>query len=151
MHLSPRELDHLRLAQAGQLAQRRPRAAAAPGQPEACALIAAQMLEMIRDGESVATLMTRGQQLLGRRQVLPGVPSLVGEVQVEGTFPDGTKLLTVHSPIAAVDGDLELALQGSFLPAPALSAFGERSRSTTRCRAPCWRPTARSSSTRAAR
>ena len=125
MHLSPRELDHLRLAQAGQLAQRRLARGLRLNQPEACALIAAQMLEMIRDGESVATLMTRGQQLLGRRQVLPGVPSLVGEVQVEGTFPDGTKLLTVHSPIAATDGDLDLALQGSFLPTPALSAFGD--------------------------
>ena len=64
MHLSPRELDHLRLAQAGQLAQRRLARGLRLNQPEACALIAAQMLEMIRDGESVATLMTRGQQLL---------------------------------------------------------------------------------------
>ena len=83
------------------------------------------MLERIRDGESVATLMTMGQQLLGRRQVMPGVASMVHEVQVEGTFPDGTKLLTVHSPIAAVDGDLSLALKGSFLPVPELSAFGD--------------------------
>ena len=89
------------------------------------ALIASQMLERIRDGESVATLMTMGQQLLGRRQVMPGVASMVHEVQVEGTFPDGTKLLTVHSPIAAVDGDLSLALKGSFLPVPDLSAFGD--------------------------
>ena len=70
-------------------------------------------------------LMQTGQQLLGRRQVMPGVASLVSEVQVEGTFPDGTKLLTVHTPIVALDGDMELALQGSFLPAPALAAFGE--------------------------
>ena len=57
--------------------------------------------------------MTKGQQLLGRRQVLPGVASMLHEVQVEGTFPDGTKLLTVHSPISALDGDLSLALHGS--------------------------------------
>jgi urease len=115
----------MRITQVGQLAQRRLARGLRLNQPEAVALIASQMLEMIRDGESVATLMTAGQQLLGRRQVLPGVASMVAEVQVEGTFPDGTKLLTVHSPIAAVDGDLELALKGSFLPVPALEAFGE--------------------------
>jgi hypothetical protein len=71
------------------------------------------MLEMIRDGESVAALMTKGQRLLGRRQLMPGVASLIHEVQVEGTFPDGTKLLTIHSPIASDDGDLSLALQGA--------------------------------------
>ena len=125
MHLSPRELDHLRIAQAGQLAQRRLARGLKLNHPEAVALIAAQMLEMIRDGEPVAALMTKGQQLLGRRQVMPGVASLIGEVQVEGTFPDGTKLLTVHSPIAATDGDMSLALQGSFLPVPDLSVFGE--------------------------
>ena len=120
MHLSPRELDHMRIAEAGQLAQRRLARGLKLNQPEAVALIASQMLEMIRDGEPVAKLMTIGQQLLGRRQVMPGVASMVAEVQVEGTFPDGTKLLTVHSPIAAVDGDLALALQGSFLPVPEL-------------------------------
>jgi urease gamma subunit len=57
------------------------------------------MMEFIRDGESVATLMTLGQKLLGRRQVLPGVAELIHEVQVEATFPDGTKLVTVHDPI----------------------------------------------------
>uniref|UniRef100_A0A7S0QBN8 Urease n=1 Tax=Coccolithus braarudii TaxID=221442 RepID=A0A7S0QBN8_9EUKA len=125
MHLSPRELDHLGLAQAGQLAQRRLARGVRLNQPEAVALIASQMLEMIRDGESVASLMTVGQKLLGRRQVMPGVSTLVKEVQVEGTFPDGTKLLTIHSPIAATDGDLTLALKGSFLPLPDLAAFGD--------------------------
>jgi len=123
MHLSPRELDHMRIATAGQLAQRRLARGTKLNAPEAVALIAAQMLEMIRDGTPVATLMTRGQQLLGTRQVLPGVPSIVSEVQVEGTFPDGTKLLTVHNPISSPDGDLELALQGSFLPVPSLKLF----------------------------
>ena len=94
----------MRIAQVGQLAQRRLARGLKLNHPEAVGLIAAQMLESIRDGESVATLMTRGQQLLGRRQLLPGVASMIHEVQVEGTFPDGTKLLTVHSPVAAIDG-----------------------------------------------
>ena len=125
MKLSPREVDHMRITQAGHLAQRRLARGRRLNHPEAVALIASQMLEMIRDGEPVASLMTVGQQLLGRRQVMPGVSSMVNEVQVEGTFPDGTKLLTIHSPIAALDGDMELALQGSFLPVPPLSAFGD--------------------------
>ena len=78
-----------------------------------------QMMECIRDGDkSVADLMTLGQKLLGRRNVLPGVDKMVKDVQVEATFPDGTKLLTVHSPIASEEGDLSLALAGSFLPVP---------------------------------
>lgn len=115
----------MRIAQAGVVAQRRLARGCRLNHPEAVALIAAQMLEMIRDGEPVANLMTVGQQLLGRRQVMPGVASMIHEVQVEGTFPDGTKLLTVHSPISAVDGDLSLALKSSFLPVPELSVFGD--------------------------
>jgi urease subunit gamma/beta len=65
-----------------------------------------------------------GRQLLGHRQVMEGVGGLIAEVQVEGTFPDGTKLVTVHDPIAREDGDLELALYGSFLPVPSLELFG---------------------------
>lgn len=125
MHLSPRELDHLRLSQVGQLAQRRLARGCRLNHPEAVALISSQMMEMIRDGaKPVSELMSIGQRLLGRRQVMPGVASLIHEVQVEATFPDGTKLLTVHHPIAADDGDLALALQGSFLPVPPLEAFG---------------------------
>jgi urease subunit gamma/beta len=93
--------------------------------PESVALIATQLLEFIRDGRRVAELMDLGRQFLGRRQVMDGVAEMVAEVQVEGTFPDGTKLVTVHHPIAAIDGNLELALYGSFLPIPALSKFGE--------------------------
>jgi urease gamma subunit/urease beta subunit len=115
----------MRIAQAGVVAQRRLARGCRLNHPEAVALIAAQMLEMIRDGEPVANLMTVGQQLLGRRQVMPGVASMIHEVQVEGTFPDGTKLLTVHSPISAVDGDLSLALKSSVLPVPELSVFGD--------------------------
>ena len=123
MHLTPREIDKLMLHQAGFLAQKRLARGLRLNHPEAVALIAAQLLELIRDGRRVAELMDLGRKLLGRRQVLPGIPELVSEVQVEGTFPDGTKLVTVHHPIAALDGDLALALHGSFLPVPDLSAF----------------------------
>jgi urease subunit gamma/beta len=82
------------------------------------ALIATQLLELIRDGRSVAELMDLGRRLLGRAQVMAGVPELIDEVQVEGTFPDGTKLVTVHHPIALESGDVALALYGSFLPMP---------------------------------
>jgi urease subunit gamma/beta len=125
MHLSPREIDKLTLHQAGAVAQKRLARGVRLNHPEAVALIATQLLELIRDGRRVAELMDLGRRLLGRRQVLPGIPELVSEVQVEGTFPDGTKLVTVHHPIAARDGDLALALYGSFLPVPDLSAFGE--------------------------
>src|SRR5512138_2032222 len=123
MHLSPREIDKLTLHQAGFLAQKRLARGLRLNHPETVALIATQLLELIRDGRRVAELMDLGRKLLGRRQVLPGIPELVSEVQVEGTFPDGTKLVTVHHPIAARDGDLSLALYGSFLPVPPLSAF----------------------------
>src|SRR5512146_2064002 len=123
MHLSPREIDKLTLHQAGVLAQKRLARGLRLNHPEAVALIATQILELIRDGRRVAELMDVGRRLLGRRQVLPGIPELVSEVQVEGTFPDGTKLVTVHHPIAARDGDLALALYGSFLPVPELAAF----------------------------
>jgi urease subunit gamma/beta len=125
MHLSPRETEKLMLHQAGVLAQKRLARGRRLNYPEAVALIACQLLEMIRDGRSVAELMDLGRQFLGRRQVMAGVAQMIAEVQVEGTFPDGTKLVTVHHPIAAEDGDLELALYGSFLPVPDLSLFGE--------------------------
>ncbi len=119
MHLTPHELDKLTLHQAGVLAQKRLARGLRLNHPEAVALIATQILELIRDGSPVAELMDLGRQLLGRSDVMEGVPELVHEVQVEGTFPDGTKLVTVHNPIAAEHGNLELALYGSFLPVPA--------------------------------
>ena len=126
LHLSPRELDHLQLHQAGRLAQYRLARGLRLNHPEAVALIAMQMMEEIRDGQhSVSKLMELGQTLLGRRQVMPGVASMISQVQVEATFPDGTKLLTVHAPIAATDGDLQAALNGSFLPVPDLAVFGD--------------------------
>jgi urease subunit gamma/beta len=121
MHLSPRELDKLILHQAGFLAQKRLARRLRLNHPEAVALIATQLLEFVRDGRSVAELMNLGRKFLGRNQVMAGVPAMITEVQVEGTFPDGTKLVTVHHPIASEDGDLALALYGSFLPVPEIS------------------------------
>jgi urease subunit gamma/beta len=115
MHLTPREIDKLMLHQAGCLAQKRLARGVRLNYPEAVALIATQLLEFIRDGRSVAELMDLGRQLLGRADVADGVPDMIEEVQVEGTFPDGTKLVTVHHPIVAEHGDLSLALYGSFL------------------------------------
>ena len=123
MHLSPREIDKLLLHQAGVVAQKRLARGLRLNHPEAVALIATQLLEFVRDGRRVAELMNLGRQFLGRRQVMAGVPSMISEVQVEGTFPDGTKLVTVHYPIAAEHGDLALALYGSFLPVPDRSLF----------------------------
>lgn len=123
MHLSPKDLDKLLLHGAGVLAQKRLARGLRLNYPEAVALIATQVLELIRDGRSVAELMDIGRTMLGRRQVMDGVPELVGDVQVEGTFPDGTKLVTVHHPIVAEHGDLALALYGSFLPVPDTSRF----------------------------
>jgi urease subunit gamma/beta len=125
MRLLPRDIDKLLLHQAGALAQKRLARGVRLNYPEAVALIATQLLELIRDGRSVAELMDLGRTILGRRQVMDGVPELVTEVQVEGTFPDGTKLVTVHHPVVAEHGDLELALYGSFLPVPDRARFAE--------------------------
>jgi urease subunit gamma/beta len=118
MHLTPHELDKLTLHQAGFLAQKRLARGLRLNHPESVALIATQILEFIRDGRRVSELMDLGRQLLGRGEVMDGVPELVHEVQIEGTFPDGTKLVTIHNPIVAEHGNLELALYGSFLPLP---------------------------------
>jgi urease subunit gamma/beta len=125
MHLSPREIEKLILHNAGFLAQKRLARGLKLNYPEAVALIATQLLEFIRDGKSVAELMDLGRQFLGLRQVLPGISDMIAEVQVEGTFPDGSKLVTVHHPIAAENGNLQLALHGSFLPVPNLSLFSQ--------------------------
>lgn len=115
MRLSPRDIDKLVLHNAGFVAQKRYARGLQLNYPEATALIAAQLLEFIRDGERVATLMDKGKQLLGIDDVLPGVPEMVHEVQIEGTFPDGTKLVTVHQPICREVGAAALALYGSGL------------------------------------
>lgn len=124
MKLAPREIEKLMLHNAGELAQKRLARGLRLNHAEAIALIATQILEFVRDGDkSVVELMDLGRQMLGRRQVLPSVPYLLHAVQVEGTFPDGTKLITIHDPISCENGNLDLALHGSFLPAPSLDKF----------------------------
>src|SRR4026207_2303908 len=99
MHLTPREQDKLLIFPASGLARRRRARGLKLNHPEAVALITAEVLEGIRDGKSVADLMTLGAQVLTRADVMEGIPEMIPEIQVEGTFPDGTKLVTVHDPI----------------------------------------------------
>jgi len=99
MELTPREKDKLLLFTAALLAERRKDRGLKLNYPEAVAFISAAILEGARDGRSVAELMDFGRTLLGRNDVMEGVPEMVSEVQVEATFPDGTKLVTVHNPI----------------------------------------------------
>lgn len=99
MHLSPAERDKLLIYTAGQVARERLNRGLALNYPEAVALITSELLERIRDGYSVAQLMEMGTKILTRNQVMEGVPEMIAEIQVEGTFPDGTKLVTVHHPI----------------------------------------------------
>ncbi len=113
MHLSPKEIEKLMLHNAGALAQKRYCRGLRLNYVEAMALIAAQALEFIRDGDSVATLMEKGKHILGIAEVMPGVSEMIHEVQIEGTFKDGTKLLTIHQPVCAEWGTEELALHGS--------------------------------------
>ncbi|OJA08723.1 hypothetical protein AZE42_07089 [Rhizopogon vesiculosus] len=124
MYILPREHDKLLLHQAGFLAQKRLARGLQLNINEAIALIASQLQERIRDGHhSVAELMHHGKTLLGRRHVLPSVPPRLHEIQVEGTFPDGVFLVTVHDPICTDDGNLESALYSSFLPVPSQDKF----------------------------
>ncbi|CAN0025715.1 unnamed protein product [Ascophyllum nodosum] len=125
MRLAPREIEKIRLHNVGFLAQKRLARGTRLNLPECVALIATQLLEFIRNGDSVAELQDTGRQMLGHRQVMPGVATELHEVQVEGTFPDGTKLVTIANPICKENGDLALALKGSFLPVPELDVFGE--------------------------
>jgi urease subunit gamma len=99
MHLTPREIDKLLIAGAAELSRKRRARGLRLNYPEAVALITAELLEGIRDGRSVSELMDFGATILKREDVMEGVPEMVNEVQVEGTFPDGTKLVTVHRPI----------------------------------------------------
>ena len=99
MKLTPREKDKLLLFTAGLLAERRKERGLKLNYPEAVALISSAIMEGARDGKSVAELMEYGRALLGREDVMEGIAEMVDEVQVEATFPDGTKLITVHNPI----------------------------------------------------
>lgn len=99
MDLSPREKDKLLLFTAALLAERRRARGLKLNYPEAVALISAAILEGARDGKTVAQLMAEGTQVLTRDDVMEGVPEMIPDIQVEATFPDGTKLVTVHHPI----------------------------------------------------
>ena len=99
MHLTPREIDKLLIFSAGELARKRLARGVKLNHPEAVALITSEILEMIRDGRTVAEIMSLGPTILGSSAVMEGVPEMIAEIQVEGTFPDGTKLVTVHQPI----------------------------------------------------
>ena len=99
MHLTPREVDKLLIFSAGELARKRRSRGLKLNHPEAVALITSEILEMIRDGRTVAEIMSLGPTILGAAAVMEGVPEMIAEIQVEGTFPDGTKLVTVHQPI----------------------------------------------------
>jgi urease subunit gamma len=99
MELSPREKDKLLLFTAALVAERRKARGLKLNYPEAVALISAAILEGARDGKSVAELMSYGTTILTRDDVMDGIPEMIHDVQVEATFPDGTKLVTVHSPI----------------------------------------------------
>jgi urease subunit gamma len=99
MELSPREKDKLLIFTAGLLAERRKQRGLKLNYPEAVAFISAAILEGARDGRTVADLMSYGTTLLTRDDVMDGVPEMIPDIQVEATFPDGTKLVTVHHPI----------------------------------------------------
>lgn len=99
MHLTPREKDKLLVAMAAEVARKRLARGVKLNYPEAIALITDHVVEGARDGRSVAELMQEGAKLLGRDQVMDGIAEMIHEVQVEATFPDGTKLVTVHTPI----------------------------------------------------
>ncbi len=100
MELTPREKDKLLVFTAALLAERRKARGLRLNYPEAVALITASIMEGARDGRSVAELMSAGKTVLARADVMEGVPEMIPEIQVEATFPDGTKLVTVHQPIA---------------------------------------------------
>ncbi|MDW3205098.1 MAG: urease subunit gamma [Alphaproteobacteria bacterium] len=99
MHLTPREKDKLLVAMAAEVARKRLARGVKLNYPEAIALITDHVVEGARDGRSVAELMQEGAKVLGRDQVMDGIAEMIHEVQVEATFPDGTKLVTVHTPI----------------------------------------------------
>lgn len=99
MHLTPQERDKLLIYVAAELARARRARGLKLNYPEAVALITSHLLELARDGKSVAELMSAGRSILGRGDVLEGVAEMIHEIQVEATFPDGTKLVTVHHPI----------------------------------------------------
>jgi urease subunit gamma/beta len=129
MHLSQREQEKLLIDVASQLARARQARGLKLNYPEAMAVLTAEILEGARDGRSVADLMAFGKHILGAGDVLPGIAELIDEVQVEATFPDGVKLVTVHQPIPAVSG----VIPGEFLleVEPIVANLGRRTATIT--------------------
>ena len=115
MNLSPREKDKLLVFTAALLAERRKQRGVLLNYPEAIAFITAAVLEAARDGKSVAELMDYGANLLSEEELMPGVASMIDEIQVEATFPDGTKLVTIHNPIQAAKTPQEVIIPGEIL------------------------------------
>jgi urease subunit gamma len=99
MHLTPRETEKLLLFLAGELAEKRRSRGLKLNYPEAIALISSQLQEAARDGKPVSELMHYGSTILTREDVMEGIPEMIPEIQIEATFPDGTKLVTIHNPI----------------------------------------------------
>lgn len=99
MHLTPREIEKLMLFTAGEVARKRKARGLKLNHPEAVALISSELLELARDGHTVAQLMSLGRNILKRSEVMEGVAEMIHEIQIEATFPDGSKLVTVHDPI----------------------------------------------------
>ena len=99
MNLSPQERDKLLIFTAAQVARQRKERGLKLNVPEATALITAELMEMARDGKSVSEIMSAGREILRRKDVMAGVPELISMIQVEPTFPDGSKLVTIHEPI----------------------------------------------------
>jgi urease subunit gamma len=99
LHLTPREQEKLLIFTASELARKRQARGLKLNYPEAMAILAAEIMEMARDGMSVAAIMNAGAMILTKDDVMPGIAEMIHEVQVEATFPDGTKLVTVHEPV----------------------------------------------------
>ena len=99
MHLTPREQEKLLIFVAAEVARKRQARGLALNYPEAMAILTAEIMEFARDGKTVSEIMSLGAKILSREQVMEGIPEMIHEVQVEATFPDGTKLVTVHEPI----------------------------------------------------
>ncbi len=116
MHLTPREKDRLLIHVAGSLAKERRERGLKLNYPEAIAYISSELLELAREGHTVTELMSMGTKMLGSGDVMEGVPEMIDEIQLEATFPDGTKLVTVHHPIPAV---------GEWIPGEVIPKEGE--------------------------
>ncbi|WP_276881223.1 urease subunit gamma [Anaerococcus tetradius] len=99
MHLVPKDIERLMIFTAGEVARKRKERGLKLNYPEAVALISVELYEMARDGKTVSDLMQEGRKILTRDDVMEGVPEMIKDVQIEATFPDGTKLVTVHQPI----------------------------------------------------